>query len=81
MANYLKISTLGLAQHTVPEENEQEGIVYDDKAAIIECDFGRVKFAICFDLNFDELRLKYVEQNPDIIISTSLYHGELMQSY
>jgi Carbon-nitrogen hydrolase len=67
--------------HLVPEENEQEDIVYGRKASIIECDFGRVVFAICFDLNFAELRLKYAEQKPDLIIFPSLYHGGLMQSY
>lgn len=67
--------------HLVPEENELEGLVYDDKNPIIECDFGRVAFAICFDLNFNELRLKYLEQKPDLIIFPSLYHGGLMQAY
>ena len=37
--------------------------------------------AICFDLNFDELRLKYVKAKPDLIIFSSMYHGGLMQSY
>ena len=36
--------------------------------------------AICFDLNYDELRLKYSKLQPDIIIFSSLYHGGLMQS-
>jgi len=67
--------------HLVPEENELEDIVYGDETPIIECDFGRIAFAICFDLNFDELRLKYVEQKPDLIIFPSLYHGGLMQSH
>ncbi len=50
-------------------------------APIIECDFGRVAFAICFDLNFDLLREKYVKAQPDLIIFSSMYHGGLMQGY
>jgi hypothetical protein len=67
--------------HLVPEEYDHEGIVYDTAAPIVECDFGRVALAICFDLNFDEIRLKYVKQQPDLIIFPSLYHGGLMQNY
>ncbi|MBN1126465.1 MAG: carbon-nitrogen hydrolase family protein [Sedimentisphaerales bacterium] len=57
------------------------GIVAGKEAPIIECDFGRVVFAICFDLNFDELRSYYAKFNPDLIIFTSMYHGGLMQAY
>jgi len=67
--------------HVVIEENTKSGILYGKDAPIIECDFGRVAFAICFDLNFDELRLKYVKAKPDLIIFSSMYHGGLMQSY
>ncbi len=67
--------------HLVPEENDIEGIAYGTAAPVIESDFGRVAFAICFDLNFDELRLKYAKAHPDLIIFPSLYHGGLMQAY
>ncbi|MCF6175817.1 MAG: carbon-nitrogen hydrolase family protein [Victivallaceae bacterium] len=67
--------------HLVPEEYDNEGIIYGDEAPLIECDFGRVAFAICFDLNFDNIRLKHVAQKPDLIIFPSLYHGGLMQNY
>jgi predicted amidohydrolase len=59
----------------------EEGILCGRDAPIIECDFGRVAFAICFDLNFDELRLQYVKAKPDLIIFSSMYHGGLMQTY
>jgi hypothetical protein len=36
--------------------------------------------AICFDLNFDELRLKYVKEKPDLIIFSSMYHGGVAQN-
>lgn len=67
--------------HLVPKEYDQNGILYGKDAPVFECDFGRVVFAICFDLNFDELRLKYVREKPDLIVFPSMYHGGLMQSY
>ena len=56
-------------------------ILCGKEAPIIECDFGRVALAICFDLNFDELRLKYVKAHPDLVVFSSMYHGGLMQQY
>lgn len=58
-----------------------KGIACGREAPVIECDFGWVTMAICFDLNFDELRLKYVEAKPDLILFSSMYHGGLMQGY
>jgi predicted amidohydrolase len=65
---------------TIGETNEG-GILCGREAPVFECDFGRVACAICFDLNFDELRLQYVESKPDLILFSSMYHGGLMQSY
>jgi len=59
----------------------EAGTLCGSEAPVIECDFGRVAMAICFDLNFDELRAKYVKGRPDLIIFSSMYHGGLMQSY
>jgi hypothetical protein len=67
--------------HVVIEETTKGGILCGREAPVYECDFGRVAFAICFDLNFDELRLKYVKAKPDLIVFSSMYHGGLMQSY
>jgi hypothetical protein len=58
-----------------------KGIPSGKDAPVIECDFGRVALAICFDLNFDELRLEYAKAKPDLIIFSSMYHGGLMQGY
>jgi hypothetical protein len=58
-----------------------DGIVPGPDICIADCDFGRVGFAICFDLNFDELRLRYAEAKPDLMIFSSVYHGGLMQAY
>jgi hypothetical protein len=67
--------------HVVIEETTESGILCGRQAPVFECDFGRVAFAICFDLNFDELRLKYVQARPDLIVFSSMYHGGLMQAY
>ncbi|MDF2685118.1 MAG: carbon-nitrogen hydrolase family protein [Clostridia bacterium] len=67
--------------HVVIEENTEDGILYGRDTPIINCDFGKLACVICFDLNFDELRLKYKALKPDIILFSSLYHGGMMQSY
>jgi predicted amidohydrolase len=67
--------------HVVIEETTEGGILCGREAPVFDCDFGRVAFAICFDLNFDELRLKYVKAKPDLIVFSSMYHGGLMQAY
>ena len=48
---------------------------------VLETDFGRVGFAICFDLNFIELIEQYRPLHPDVMIFPSRYHGGLMQRY
>jgi predicted amidohydrolase len=73
--------TIGTYHKNFPVINEMEqGIIPGDQITIIQCDFGKVGMAICFDLNYDELRAKYVQQQPDIILFSSVYHGGLMQS-
>lgn len=67
--------------HLVVEENTRGGILYGKDTPIIQTDFGRVAMAICFDLNFDELRHKYAQLKPDLILFSSAYHGGLMQNY
>lgn len=67
--------------HLVPVEHTVGGLQYGDEVPIVETDFGRVAFAICFDLNFEELRSKIERLKPDLIVFASLYHGGLMQAY
>ena len=68
--------------HLMIEEATEGSILYGKDVSIIQCDFGRVACAICFDLNFDQLRLKYATAKPDLLIFSSNYHGgELMQAY
>jgi predicted amidohydrolase len=67
--------------HAVISEIVDDGVRCGKEAPVIECDFGRVGFAICFDLNFDQLRMQYVRAKPDLIVFPSMFHGGLMQQY
>ena len=67
--------------YPVTTEHTEGGILSGRDAPIFTCDFGRVGCAICFDLNFDGIRRKYVESQPDVILFASMYHGGLMQNY
>ena len=70
----------GIYNKNFPTIGEMKaGIKAGKEAPVFQCDFGRVACAICFDLNFDELRLRYAEQKPDIIVFPSMYHGGLVQ--
>ena len=73
---------VGIYNKNHPTIGEMEwGILAGRSAPILQCDFGRVGCAICFDLNFDQLRQKYVQSGPDLILFSSMYHGGLMQGY
>jgi predicted amidohydrolase len=77
-----KGKVIGIYDKNHPTIGEvDQKILCGTKAPVIECDFGRVAFAICFDLNFDRLRKRYVESRPDLIVFSSMYHGGLMQAY
>lgn len=67
--------------HLVVGETSESGVLCGLDAPLIECDFGTVGAAICFDLNFDELRLRYKAAQPDLILFSSMYHGGMMQAY
>ncbi len=59
----------------------EEGKLPGTEVPIIQCDFGRIALAICFDLNFDRLREQVASSKPDLILFCSYYHGGLMQAY
>lgn len=67
--------------HVVIEETTQGGILPGSEAPVFDTEVGRIACAICFDLNFDELRLKYAAAKPNLILFSSMYHGGLMQDY
>lgn len=70
----------GIYNKNFPTLDELEMINASNETPIFQCDFGRVACAICFDLNFDELRERYAVLKPDIILFLSMYHGGLEQS-
>ncbi|MGB4137019.1 MAG: carbon-nitrogen hydrolase family protein [Microbacterium sp.] len=67
--------------HLVIREHEENGLDYGTDAPVIDLDFGRVATAICFDLNFDELRHAYRDRGVELVVFSSEYHGSLMQNY
>ena len=74
-------NTAGIYNKNFPTIGEMtNGIKAGKEAPVFQCDFGKVACAICFDLNFDELRQRYAKQKPDIILFPSMYHGGLAQS-
>jgi len=76
-----KGSVSGIYDKNFPTIGGMEGGTKAGKdAPVFQCDFGTVACAVCFDLNFDELRLRYAAQNPDLIVFPSLYHGGLVQA-
>jgi len=65
---------------TVGESGSRDcPIVPGSEAVVAETDFGRIGFAICFDLNFDELKRMYAEKRPDIICFSSFFDGDFLQ--
>ena len=50
-------------------------------ATVFNCDFGRVGAVICFDLNFEEMRYKYKNLKPDLMLFSSNFGGGLMKNF
>ncbi len=72
----------GVYHKNFPTIGEMElGITAGSEAAVFQTDFGRVGIAICFDLNFPEIRSRYEKEKPDLILFPSMYHGGLMQNF
>lgn len=57
------------------QRGSENGEVYRRRRAI-----GRLGDAICFDLNFEELRQQYARLQPDILTVASEFHGGLAQA-
>ena len=67
--------------HLTEGEIKDYNMLCGSEPLVVNCDLGRIGFAICFDLNFDDLRLKYAESKPNLILFSSMYHGGLMQAF
>ncbi len=73
--------TVGMYDKNYPTIGEIEGgIKPGTSVPVFNCDFGKLAIAICYDLNFDELRERYVALKPDVIAFPSAYHGGFVQS-
>lgn len=48
-------------------------------AVVVDTPAGRLGGALCFDLNFDELRDGYIPLKPDVLCFGSYFHGDLLQ--
>lgn len=55
----------------------EDGITPGDGPLVLDTEFGRLGFAICYDLNFAELRLGYRDLAPDLILFASAFRGGL----
>jgi predicted amidohydrolase len=63
---------------TAPEMAVGSAVMPGDRPVIADTDFGRVGLAICFDLNFDDLRRQYLEVGVELLVFCSMFHGGLL---
>lgn len=59
----------------------EKGLKSGKQAVVVDTKIGRLGGAICFDLNFQDVREEYIKLKPDIITFASMYHGGLMQDF
>ena len=64
---------------TTEMENADFPVVPGTEAVVADTDFGRVGFAICFDLNFPELVRAYAAKRPDVMLFTAAFDGDFLQ--
>lgn len=64
---------------TTEMDSPEFPIVPGQGAVVADTDFGRLGFAICFDLNFPELMREYAAKKPDIIVFSSAFDGGHLQ--
>lgn len=68
----------GMYHKTYPTISEMEGgSTPGDGPVVLDTELGRLGFAICYDLNFPELRLAYQKLRPDVILFCSMFRGGL----
>ena len=71
---------LGIYDKNFPTPGEMQRVTASDNVDLIHTDFGTVGCAICFDLNYDELRERYAKLKPDLLVYIGMYHGGLVQA-
>lgn len=65
--------------HLVLEEFTESRVRYGREPRVVEMDFGRVGAAICYDLQFDELREAYRKLAPELMVFPSLFPGGFLK--
>ncbi len=60
---------------------EEDGFQCAREPAVLRTDFGTVAMAICFDLNFPDLRDAYSRLRPDLIVFPSHFHGSFIAEH
>ncbi len=75
-----EVSGIYNKNHLVVTEVSEGKALCGSQAPVFDLDIGRTACAICFDLNFEELRKKYEQQQPELILFSSMYHGGLVQN-
>ncbi|MFW6597571.1 carbon-nitrogen hydrolase family protein [Propionibacteriaceae bacterium Y2011] len=74
--------TAAVYDKIMPTLGELEGVVSPGREVLAaDLDFGRVSAAICFDLNFEQLRTAIARVHPELIVFASAYHGGLVQNH
>lgn len=63
----------------LPRAEMAGGLARGNGAVVIDSPAGRIGGAICFDLNYADLRLAYRALQPDVIAFSSMFHGGHMQ--
>lgn len=76
-----KVAGIYDKNYPVIEETTVQNVLPGRKETIVENEFGRVGFAICFDLNFMELQERYIAAKPNLLLFSSMYHGGLAQAW
>lgn len=67
--------------YPVIEEKTVSHIQEGTSPCVVETEFGRIGFAICFDLNFMDLLEQYAQKKPHLMLFSSMYHGGHVQSH
>lgn len=62
------------------EETLEQKILPGKTEVVADTEFGKTGFAICFDLNFQELLERYVVRKPELMLFCSMFHGGQLQN-
>ncbi len=70
---------LGDYRKSFPTPREVEMGLSPGWATVVDTPAGKLGGIICYDLNFDQLRDRYHALRPDILLFSSMFHGDHLQ--